>query len=100
MTVTRRKSLPLSERDLQDLELLRSSPDRRGALEALVHAEFPSTTSEAQLLSALLAVGLNAVEQKLAEDSYASEAIDRSASDAAQRAVARRRRPGWSGEGG
>lgn len=100
MTVTRRKSLPLSERDLQDLELLRSSPDRRGALEALVHAKFPSTTSEAQLLSALLAVGLNAVEQKLAEDSYASEAIDRSASDAAQRAVARRRRPGWSGEGG
>ncbi|MFT4164036.1 MAG: hypothetical protein QM650_02200 [Microlunatus sp.] len=98
MTVTKRKSLPLSERDLQDLELLRRSPDRRIALEALVHAELPSTASEAQLLSALLAAGLEAVNQKVAEESYASEAAARRASDATQRAVHRRRQPDWAGE--
>jgi hypothetical protein len=99
MAVAKRKSLPLSERDLQDLELLRSSEARRAALAALAHAELSTSASEAQLLSALLAAGLSAVDQKLAEDSYAMEAIERRKTDAELRAVSRRRRPDWAGEG-
>lgn len=93
-----RKSLPLSHRDLHELERLRSSAARRSALADMVGAGAEEHLSEAQLLRAVFAAGLRAVEERLAEESYAAEAIERRAGSAGQRASDRRRRPYWADE--
>jgi hypothetical protein len=98
-TTVARKSLPLTARDLRDLDILRGSPARRGALASLVDIEVGETLSEAQLLHAVLEAGLRAVEERIEEDGYARIAAERSETEqAARRAVARRRRPSWADE--
>ena len=94
-----RKSLPLTKRDLHDLSLLSGSFARRRALFALVDVDLAvdDNVSEAQLLHAIVEVGLRAVSERVEEESYAAEAGTR-AEDEARRASARRRRPEWADE--
>lgn len=77
---------------------MRSSQIRRGALAGLAAIELPATASEAQLLHAVLEAGLRAVDQRVAEVSYAAEAAEQRAEDTERRAIARRRRPAWADE--
>jgi len=95
-----RKSLPLTTRDLRDLQLLTGSYAHRSALFALADVELPDTedVSEAQLLHTVLEVGLRAVAERVAEESYAADAAERQAEDAGRRASARRRPPEWAEE--
>jgi hypothetical protein len=95
-----RKSLPLTMRDLQDLQLLTGSPARRSALFALANVDLPGTqeVSEAQLLHTIVEVGLRAVAERVEEESYAADAAQRQAEDTGRRASARRRRPDWADE--
>ena len=94
-----RKSLPLTERDLADLERLRGQTPERDALAELAGLEVESVT-EAALLHMIFAAGLRAIREKAEELAYASAAADRLASgEAAEiRRIARRRRPGWADE--
>lgn len=93
---TVRKSLPLTERDLRDLETLRSSEAHRAALATLVSSDILKTRSEAALLRAVLEAGLRAVEHQVEADGYAQMAADLDA--AAMKRSARRRRPSWADE--
>jgi hypothetical protein len=94
-----RKSLPLTERDLADLDRLRGNSPERDALSDLSGVAVESLT-EAALLHAIFAAGLRAIREKAEEHAYASAAADRLASGEADeiRRIARRRRPGWADE--
>jgi hypothetical protein len=95
-----RKSLPLTERDLADLERLRGQTPERDALAELAGIEVESVT-EAALLHMIFAAGLRAIRERVEERAYASAAADRQASGEADesRRIARRRRPAWADEG-
>jgi hypothetical protein len=94
-----RKSLPLTERDLADLEPLRGQGPERDALADLAGVAVESLT-EAALLHMIFAAGLRAIRERAEERAYASAAADRLASGEAaeNRRIARRRRPAWVGE--
>jgi len=94
-----RKSLPLTERDLADLERLRGQTPERDALAELAGLEVESVT-EAALLHMIFAAGLRAIRERAEERAYASAAADRQASGEADesRRIARRRRPAWAAE--
>ena len=94
-----RTSLPLTERDLADLERLRGQTPERDALAELVGMEVQSVT-EAALLHMIFAAGLRAIRERAEEHAYASAAADRLASgeSAESRLIARRRRPAWANE--
>jgi hypothetical protein len=94
-----RKSLPLTERDLADLERLRGPTPERDALAELAGMEIQSVT-EAALLHMIFAAGLRAIRERTEERAYASAAADRLASgeSAQSRLTARRRRPAWANE--
>jgi hypothetical protein len=94
-----RKSLPLTERDLADLERLRGQTPERDALSDLSGVAVESLT-EAALLHMIFAAGLRAIRDKAEERAYVSAAADRLASGEAEeiRRIARRRRPAWTGE--
>ena len=93
-----RKSLPLTERDLADLERLRGQTPERDALAELVGMEEVQSVTEAALLHMIFAAGLRAIREQTEERAYASAAADRLASgeSAQSRLIARRRRPGWA----
>lgn len=91
-----RKSLPLSSRDLEDLERLRNSPAHRQALAALVESEVDVSASEASLLHAVLQAGMRAVRHEVEEAGYAQLAAEADAT--ARKRDARRRRPSWADE--
>jgi hypothetical protein len=95
-----RKSLPLTERDLADLERLRGHTPEREALAELAGVVFVESVTEAALLHMIFAAGLQAIHEKAEERAYASAAADRLASGGADesRRVARRRRPAWADE--
>lgn len=95
-----RKSLPLTEKDLADLERLRGQTPEREALSSLAGVMVEGVT-EAVLLHLIFAAGLRAIREKAEENAYASAAADRRASGEADeiRRIARRRRPSWSDEG-
>jgi hypothetical protein len=95
-----RKSVTLTSEDLADLKRLRTTVEEREALNALIPAsqEVTPTSSEAQLLHAVLVAGLRAVRETLADESYATDAADVRASDEERRNLARRRRPYWADE--
>jgi hypothetical protein len=95
-----RKSLPLTERDLADLERLQGHTPERDALAELAGVVVESVT-EAALLHMIFAAGLRAIREKTEERAYASAAADRLASGEAHaiRQIARRRRPAWADEG-
>jgi hypothetical protein len=94
-----RKSLPLTERDLVDLERLRGRSPEREALAELAGV-VAETVTEAALLHMIFAAGLRAIREKAEERAYASAAADRRASGEAEkiRRIAQRRRPAWAGE--
>jgi hypothetical protein len=98
-TVVRRPSLPLTQRDERDLELLRTSALHRESLarlsgEAVAEAE----VSESALLHAVFEAGLSAVRAASEEAGYAQLAIEIDAEGDTHRAAARRRRPSWASE--
>ena len=97
--VEARKSLPLTERDLADLERLRRQTPERDALADLSGVAVESVT-EAALLHLIFAAGLRAIREKAEERAYADAAADRLASGEADenRRIARRRRPSWADE--
>jgi hypothetical protein len=95
-----RKSLPLTERDLADLERLRGQTPERDALADLAGVVVVEGVTEAALLHMIFTAGLRAIQEKAEELAYASAAADRLASGDADeiRRIARRRRPSWAGE--
>jgi hypothetical protein len=94
-----RKSLPLTERDLADLERLRGQTPERDALADLAGVVVEGVT-EAALLHMIFTTGLRAVREKAEELAYASAAAERLTSGEAEeiRRIARRRRPAWADE--
>lgn len=94
-----RKSLPLTERDLADLDRLRQQTPERAALARLSGADVIDVT-ESSLLHMIFIVGLHAIREQAEEDAYATAAADRGASAEADeiRRIARRRRPSWADE--
>ncbi|MFT4011090.1 MAG: hypothetical protein QM655_13725 [Nocardioidaceae bacterium] len=89
-----RKSLPLTERDLADIERLRTSQAHQAAIASLAEVSVADNTSDASILHALLEIGLRAVRERVELEGYELMAQDQ---DAAKRqASARRRRPSWS----
>lgn len=95
-----RKSLPLTERDLADLERLRGQTPEREALADLAGIVVVEGVTEAALLHMIFTAGLRAIHEKAEELAYASAAADRLASGEASeiRRIARRRRPSWVDE--
>lgn len=93
-----RKSLPLTERDLADLERLRGQTPEHDALCELAGVAVESV-AEAALLHMIFTAGLQAIREKAEERAYASAAAERVASGEAaeNRRIARRRRPAWIG---
>ncbi|WP_300610160.1 hypothetical protein [Trebonia sp.] len=93
-----RKSLPLTERDLADLERLRGHTPERDALADLAGVVVAEGVTEAALLHMIFTAGLRAIQEKAEELAYASAAADRLASGEANeiRRIARRRRPSWA----
>jgi hypothetical protein len=95
-----RKSLPLTERDLADLDRLRAPGPERDILSDLTGVRIESVT-EAALLHIIFAAGLRAIRHQAEQRAYATAAADRLGSGAAAevRRTARRRRPSWANEG-
>ena len=91
-----RKSLPLSDRDLRDLAVLRGSEAHRAALSRLAQVYVTESTSEAVMLQAVLEAGLKAVAELVEAEGYANIASEASSEN--RQAVARRRRPTWADE--
>lgn len=91
-----RKSLPLSQRDVDDLATLRRSARYRAALAKLSHEPVSEDSSEAALLHALVGAGMRAVSESVEEEGYEAMAADYSI--AQRKAFARRRRPTWADE--
>ncbi|WP_405060975.1 hypothetical protein OG474_04860 [Kribbella sp. NBC_01505] len=91
-----RKSLPLSERDLRDLAVLRGSEAHRAALAKLTQVQVSETTSEAVLLQTVLEAGLKVVADLVEAEGYARIALEVVPED--RQAEARRRRPSWADE--
>ena len=94
-----RKSLPLTERDLADLERLRGQTPERDALSDLAGVVVEGVT-EAALLHLIFIAGLRAIREKAEELAYASAAAERLTSGEAEEIcrIARRRRPAWADE--
>ena len=91
-----RKSLPLSERDVAALAKLRGSAVHKNALRSLAYGE--KGTSESAILHALVRIGLQRVEDQVAEASYAAEADEQRATRDLRQAAARTRRSRARGE--
>jgi hypothetical protein len=94
-----RKSLPLTERDLAELDRLRAPSPERDVLSELAGVRIESVT-EAALLHMIFAAGLRAIQEKAEQRAYLTAAADRLTSGEADeiRRVARRRRPSWAAE--
>lgn len=91
-----RKSLPLSERDVRELALMRGSLAHRAALSRLADTDVAQDSSEAALLHAVMEAGINAVARQVEAEGYTQMAEEMEA--AGRQAVARRRRPAWADE--
>lgn len=91
-----RKSLPLSDRDIREIEMLRGSGERRAALSHLVSGNLAENSSEATVLHAVFEAGLRAVTQEIESRGYAELAEDYTLAD--RKRVARRRKPAWADE--
>lgn len=76
-TVIKRKSIPLTERDLTDLAKLRGDADRIELLSALARAANPgSDASEAALLHLVIEAGFQTIQDRADEAGYAAWAAD------------------------
>ena len=89
--VVQRKPLPLTERDLEDLRRLHdaASPQRRALRQLL---GFEPGSSDAQMLHALLVVGLRRVEEQVEEEGYRQLALARTRDEEAELGTLRQRR--------
>jgi hypothetical protein len=94
----RRTPLPLTARDLADLDKLRQPGPERQALAGLAEALPDGETSEALLVHAVFAAGLRAVRESVENRSYAEAAAEKGASAPEDFQTARRRRPTWADE--
>jgi len=94
-SIVARKSLPLSQRDLDELARLRESSPHRDALTALTGVD-PAGLSEAALLHAVMDIGFSTLLEQVEIAGYAAMAAETDA--AASKAVARRRKPSWADE--
>ncbi len=97
----RRPSLPLTARDVAELDKIRNSPSGRAALEDLASVTFAAggrSEAESAFLHAVLLAGIRAIRERAEEASYAADAAAYQAEDTERRAIARRRRPPWAGE--
>jgi hypothetical protein len=93
----RRAGLPLTERDLADLEAIRNAPERE-AVGRAADTELPSgDLTEAALLHAVFTAGLRALRRAMDDAGYAQLADDDEYMDEMRR-IARRRRPGWAAD--
>jgi hypothetical protein len=91
--------LPLTERDLADLDRLRAPALERDVLSELAGVRIESVT-EAALLHIIFTAGLRAIRETAEQRAYIATAADRLGSGEADeiRRVARRRQPSWAGE--
>lgn len=96
-TTPRRKSLPLTPRDLHDLAVLRRSPVHRAVLAELADTSLSETSSDAAVLHAIWEAGVQAVLERVEDAGYAQISADREPA-AERKALARRRRPPWANE--
>ena len=96
----RRSPLPLTERDIADLERLRTPGPTREALARVLPGELPEgDVTESALLHAVFKAGLRAIRETAEELSYAADAAGETAAEAAEhRRILRRRRPSWADE--
>ena len=74
-SIKKRMTVSLTERDLEDLRLIRSAPEH------IVRVK--QDASESQLVHALLAEGMRSVKERIAEEVYAQMAEDREVAAAA-----------------
>lgn len=98
--VVRRPSLPLTDADEADLELLRSSAAHRSALARLspaAPAENEDLT-EGALLHAILQAGIAAVRTAAETQGYQQLAAEYASRAHQRRATARRKAPVWADE--
>jgi hypothetical protein len=96
--VVSRKSVPLTERDLRDLERLRQpdTPQARALRE--LNGEVPSPT-EAALLQRLVELGLDLVDDQVREEGYRQLAAATTEEDLEERRALRRRQVrAWADE--
>jgi hypothetical protein len=91
-----RKSLPLSDRDQREINMLRGSGQRRAVLSHLAAEDVSEDSSEATVLRALVEAGLRAVNHEMEARGYAELATDYTERE--RRRVARRRKPAWADE--
>jgi hypothetical protein len=95
----RRPSLPLTERDEQELTLLRESPIHRSMLAELsAGSTFPKDVSEAVMLHTVFEIGLRTVREALEEKGYAELAKAQAEEEPNKYVTARRYRPTWADE--
>jgi hypothetical protein len=94
------KSLPLTEKDLAEIERLRAQTPEREALFEMAGVAVGENVAETALLHMIFEAGLRAIRERAEERAYASAAEDHSASGEADEArrTARRRRPAWASE--
>ena len=81
--------MPLTERDVADLERFLGSAEHKAALQRMYGAIRES--SESQVLHALLVIGMRRVEDEVAEQSYAAEAEEERGTRIQRQRAARRR---------
>ncbi|MFI9557721.1 hypothetical protein [Nonomuraea endophytica] len=92
MMSVKRQTVPLDVEDTKFLSHLRDSDAYRATLSKLSDRELAEEASEAALLSALLAAGRAAVEERVAITGYTAWADDMSEEDLDYRAAMRNRR--------
>jgi hypothetical protein len=95
----RRTPLPLTERDLEDLQKLREPSPEREALNRLADTPLADEVSESLLVHAVFLAGLRAIREAAEERAYAEAANDKWESAEEDYRFARRRRPSWADEG-
>jgi hypothetical protein len=94
----RRPSLPLTQKDEDDLAMVRGSELYREALARLSGESTIIELTESAFLHAVLVAGIQAVRMSSEEAGYAILAAERAGNADQRRAVARRRPPSWAAE--
>jgi hypothetical protein len=94
----RRTPLPLTARDLEDLQKLREPSPEREALSSLADSPLASDVSESLLVHAVFVAGLRAIQEVAEERAYAEAAGDQRERAEEDYEIAHRRRPSWVDE--
>lgn len=94
----RRTPLPLTARDLEDLQRLKEPGPEREALSSIAEAALAGEVSEALLVHAVFVAGLRAVREAAEARAYLDAADEKREDAEAEYEFARRRRPSWAVE--